>query len=116
MTIKNEKKTRTHEIDHLKKEVEDLTAALAAVKSRKDAYFLEIRIDDGENFSITRNYYWTKRDAVNDLHVAKAKFAEGNKELESVDPRQVSKGSMDLTIAREDGNVFRGTITRIKII
>lgn len=112
-TVRN---TRSHEVDHLRKEVDRLTAALAAIKSQKDVYFLEVRIDDGETFNITRTCYRAKADAVNDLELAKHHFVGTDKELASIEPVKLTPGSTDLTIANGDGKVFRGSITRIKII
>lgn len=109
------RKERSHDIEHYRKEVERLTAALAAVKNQKDAYVLEVRKDDGESFSITRTYYHAKKDAVNDLMLAKLQFAGDDKELLKKEPRQVTRGNTELTISKED-KVFRGTISRIKII
>lgn len=103
------------EIIDLRKDVERLTAALAAVKNRKGAYLLEIRTGDGEKFTTERTYYYLKKDAVNDLMVARAKFAGDNKELLKTEPCHVNRGTMELTMATEDGT-FRGEISRIKII
>ena len=111
-TVRNE---RGHEVDRLRKEVERLAAALASVKNQKDAYVLEVRKEDGESFSITRTYYHAKKDAMNDLYVERAKFAGDDKELLSKEPRQVTRGNTELTISTED-RVFRGTVSRIKII
>jgi hypothetical protein len=104
------------EVDDLKKEVVRLNGLLAAIKNQKDAYFLEIREEEGGSCSITRSYYKVKRDAMDDLNIAKAKFVGNDTELAKTEPRQVARGSVDLTMSREDGTVFRGTITRIKII
>lgn len=113
---KTVQKGRSHELEHLRKEVERLSSALTAIKNQKDAYFLEIREDDGESFRITRTYYRAKKDAVNDLNVAKHAFCEGDEALLSKSPEQVARGNVDLTISRDDGHVFRGIITRIKIL
>lgn len=112
---KTVRKERSHDMEHLRKEVERLTAALAAVKNQKDAYVLEVRKDDGESFSITRTYYHAKKDAVNDLLLARQQFAGDDKELLKKEPRQITRGNTELTISTED-KVFRGTISRIKII
>ena len=112
-TVRN---SRSHEVEHLRKEVQRLTAALAAVKSQKDIYLLEIHEDDGETFTVNRTYYKVKQDAVNDLNVMKVRFVGDAGDGVLVEPKQVAKGKYDLVITREDGKVFRGTITRIKII
>lgn len=111
-TVRN---PRSHEVEHLRKEVERLTAALAAVKSQKDAYVLEVRKEDGESFSITRTYYHAKKDAVNDLMLERARFAGDDQELLKREPRQVTRGNTELTVSTDD-RIFRGTISRIKII
>jgi len=112
-TVRN---SRSHEVEHLRKEVERLTAALAAIKNQKDVYFLEVRIDDGETLTTTRTCYRAKADATNDLTVAKHRFVGTDKELASIEPVKLTPGSTDLTIANGAGQVFRGSITRIKII
>lgn len=112
---KTMRNSRNHEIERLRKEVARLTAALAAVKNQKDAYLLEIRTDDGENFSITRTYYHAKKDAANDLLVGRQQFADGDMELIKKEPVQVARGNTELTMSKED-RIFRGTISRIKII
>jgi hypothetical protein len=112
---KTTQKPRSHEVDRLRKEVERLTAALAAIKNQKDAYVLEVRKEDGESFSITRTYYHAKKDAVNDLLLERTKFAGDDKELQKIEPRQVTRGNTELTISTDD-KIFRGTISRIKII
>lgn len=109
------RKERSHDIEHYRKEVERLTAALASVKNQKDAYVLEVRQDDGECFNVTRTYYHAKKDAVNDLLLARLRFAGDDKELLKREPKQVTRGNTELTISTAD-KVFRGTITRIKII
>ena len=112
---KTTQKPRSHEVDRLRKEVERLTAALAAIKNQKDAYVLEVRKEDGESFSITRTYYHAKKDAVNDLLLERTKFAGDDKELQKIEHRQVTRGNTELTISTDD-KIFRGTISRIKII
>lgn len=103
------------ELDHLRKEVARLTKALASSRETHDIYGLEVRINDGENFKSTMNYYRLRKDAVNDAAVAMAKFLgdPGKKPAES---KQIAKGNLDFAVSREDGHVFRATITRIKLI
>ena len=112
---KTVQKGRTHEVEHLRKEVKRLSDALSAIKNQKDAYFLEVREDDGESFHITRTYYRAKKDAMNDLNVAKHEFCKGDETLLAKSPEQAAPGNVELTISR-DGHVFRGIITRIQII
>ena len=112
---KTNQNPRSHEIERLRKEVERLTAALAAIKNQKDAYVLEVRTEDGESFSITRVYYHAKKDAMHDLNVAKTKFAKDDQELMKKEPKQVTRGNTELTLSTDD-RIFRGTVSRIKII
>lgn len=115
MMTKTVRKERSRDVEHLRKEVERLTAALASVKSQKDAYVLEVRIEDGETFTRTRTYYHVKKDAVNDLLLARTRFTGESSRGPADEPKSVNRGSTELTLVSGD-RVFRGTITRIKII
>ena len=105
----------TRELDKLRKENARLEKALAASRETHDIYGMETRITDGETFTVTRSYYRLRKDAVNDAVVAMSRFL-GDTGKKPAEPKQVAKGNLDFAVSREDGQVFRATITRIKLI